>query len=435
MSAEARHERRLLGLLGAASFFSQYDEGLLALLLVQIQADLGIAEADLGLLGSLVRLGALPAFGLLLAADRVGRRRMLFATIAGYTLFTAATALAPGFGALVALQFGARLFVTAELLLAMVVIVEEFPPGRRGFGIGILGSLALLGRGFSVALFGAIEVIPFGWRGLYALGVLPLLAITLLRRSLRETRRFEASRGAQEPRRSLAGWLAPVAALARHYPMRLASVVTVGFFWSFSNGPVDFFLPKYFQQVLGWSPRSFSLLAIGGGAIALGGHVAAGWASDRHGRRRVLLFFTVVEPLVAIALYTVLGPGVAALFVLWMCASIAADVVGDTYGKELFPTSARGTAAGLSRVAVTLGSVLGLAVEAALFARFGAHWAPVRLVAATGLAVPLVAWLAYPETAGRTLEEISPESPSDARRERHERVAAREPVAVARGAG
>ncbi len=41
--------------------FNLYDEGLFSLLLIQIQADLGIADGPVGLLGSIVRLGSLPA--------------------------------------------------------------------------------------------------------------------------------------------------------------------------------------------------------------------------------------------------------------------------------------------------------------------------------------------------------------------------------------
>jgi MFS family permease len=98
-------ERTLLALLGAAAFFDRYDESLFSLLLVQIQADLGIADAHVGLLGSLVRLGALPAVALGFLADRVGRRRILVVTIIGYAAMTGATALAPNAAAFVAFQF------------------------------------------------------------------------------------------------------------------------------------------------------------------------------------------------------------------------------------------------------------------------------------------------------------------------------------------
>ena len=59
----------------------------------------------------------------------------------------------------------------------------------------------------------------------------------------------------------------------------------------------------------------------------------------------------------------------------------------------------------------TLGSVLGLATESLLFAQFGNHWIPVRILAMTGLVIPVVIFFWYPETSGRRLEDISPGQP------------------------
>ncbi|MDJ0866171.1 MAG: MFS transporter [Myxococcota bacterium] len=404
-----RREHRLLLLLGAAAFFSMYDQALLSLLLVQIQADLAIPEGQLGLLGSLVRLGSLPAFAVLLLADRLGRRRLLLATIIGYTFFTAATALAPGFGALIAFQLLARTFVTAEWLLAVVVIVEEFRETNRGLGIGLLGTLAALGHGLAMILFGAVEHVPFGWRGLYALGVLPLLAIAFFRRRLPETGRFEHTRATTAAASSTAGWLEPLRGLLTHAPRRLAAVVAVHFFWSFSNAPVDFFLPKFFQEVHGWTPAHFALVAVLGGALGLCGQPIGGWLSDRRGRRPALVGFTLLEPLAALALYSVLGPIAVGLYVAWVFCSVGNDVVGRTAAQELFPTSARATAAGVAAVVGTLGGMLGLACEGALFALLGSHWLGVRALAVTGLVAAVVVARCYPETSGRSLEEIAPE--------------------------
>ncbi len=410
-------ERRLLLLLGAASFFNQYDQALLALLLVQIQESLAIPEASLGTVGSLVRLGAAPAVLVLVVADRIGRRRTLLATITGYTLCTAATALVPGYTALVACQLLARVFMTAEILLAMVVVVEELRPHNRGLGIGLLGTLAALGHGAALLLFGFIEHVPFGWRGLYGAGVLPLLVLGLLRRRLPETRRFALERpraatgslrdwiapGGLRPRE----WMAPVRLLWQRHPARLLAVCIVAFVWGLSNAPVDFFLPKYLQEVQGWQPERLAATALLGGALGLSGHALVGWLSDRHGRRPAFVLFSVLEPLTAVALYTILGPATALIFVVWTFCSVATDVVGDTYGKEIFPTAARSTAAGLASLATTLGGAVGLALVSLAFPLTGSYWPLVKAIALAGLAMPIVVLARYPETAGRSLEELT----------------------------
>ena len=108
-------------------------------------------------------------------------------------------------------------------------------------------------------------------------------------------------------------------------------------------------------------------------------------------------------------LYSVSAGLIFASFVVWVFASVGADVVGRTAGPELFPTSYRATAAGVGALLGTVGGVLGPALEGALFNVFGSHWTPVCLIAASGLLMPLIVWVGYPETSGRSLEEVSPE--------------------------
>ena len=86
---------RVLGLVSIATLFDQYDMSLFGMALPQIQAGLGIAEGDVGWLGSILRLGSLPALLIAVVADRVGRRRALLGTILAYTALTGATAFAP----------------------------------------------------------------------------------------------------------------------------------------------------------------------------------------------------------------------------------------------------------------------------------------------------------------------------------------------------
>lgn len=78
----------VIGLLGIANFFDHYDLGLLSLVIPRLQADFGIAEEELGFAMAVIRLGVLPAILLAVASDRIGRRPLLFATIAGFSVCT-----------------------------------------------------------------------------------------------------------------------------------------------------------------------------------------------------------------------------------------------------------------------------------------------------------------------------------------------------------
>ena len=80
--------------------------------------------------------------------------------------------------------------------VAFVIVTEEFPAIHRGWAIGMLGALSSCGNGLGAALFAAIDSLPYGWRSLYVVGLVPLLLVPLLRRRVPETRALH-----QPPRR------------------------------------------------------------------------------------------------------------------------------------------------------------------------------------------------------------------------------------------
>jgi MFS family permease len=407
-----RHQWTVLGLVSIVSLFEQYDIYLFSLNLRHIQADLGIDESQLGMLGSIVRAGGLAAVLIALAADRLGRRRILLATVVLYTLFTGATALAPDPATFVVLQFLARAFATAETLLAVVVIAEEFAPEHRGWGIGALGAIQACGAGLAALAFGFVDVLPYGWRALYAVGLIPLGLVAYWRRNLPETARFERMQRESEAPATVS--LKPAVDLVRTYPGRFASLALVVFVISLATAPAGFFAPKYLQDVHGWAPGWVASLNFLGGAFAIVGNPLAGRLSDRHGRRPIAMVFTAGFALITIAFYTAMGLLTPALWILMIFTMMGSEVTLAAYGAELFPTSQRSTASGARSAAQNVGAVAGLALVSVLFGAMGSNWAAIISLASICLVAPLLIRATFPETAGRTLEEIAPERPAAA---------------------
>src|SRR5262245_46569034 len=345
--ALTRHQWRVLGLVSIVSLFEQYDVYLLSLNLNQIQADLGIAEERLGFLGSLVRSGALFALPLTLAADRFGRRRLQLVTILAYTLCTGATAFAPNAVTFVIFQILARVFAAAELGIAVVVVAEEFDAEHRGWGIGALGALHACGAGVAGVAFGFVNVLPGGWRALYALGLAPLLLVAYLRRTLPETARFAAHERERSELRA-APPVAPALDLVRRHTRRIALLAFAVFAMDIAMGPALFFAPKYLQDVHGWLPGHVATLTLVGGFVGIIGNTLAGWLSDRRGRRPVTVLFTALV-LTAIASFYLLTAGGLAPFV-WIpliFGFMGTQVTLSAYGAEMFPTAVRSTASGV----------------------------------------------------------------------------------------
>jgi MFS family permease len=396
---------RVLGLVSVATLFDQYDMSIFGMALPQIQAGLGIAEGDVGWLGSALRLGALPAIFIALAADRVGRRRALLWTVLAYTALTGATAFAPDARSYMIFQFLARVFGTAEILLAVVVISEELGPGARGWGIGALFAIKSCGVGLAAALLPLAAGSPQGWRMLYLVGLAPLLLLAWLRRSLPETEHFEARVHVRGE-----GALEPLRKLVRAYPVRFAATCGIALTLSLGLAATDLFGPKYLQQAHGWTPSQVSLLYIMGGAFAIAGAPIAGKLSDRFGRRPLSVIAGIAAVALPMAFYNGSGLWLAPLWIGVVFCLVGNDTLLSTYGAELFPTSHRSTAAGARLVVATLGGSLGLALESALYTFTQSHWSAISILLFVALAAPLIVAFALPETAGRSLEEISPES-------------------------
>jgi len=407
--ALTRRQWLVLGLVSIVSFFEQYDVYLFSLNLKQIQADLGIAESSLGMLGGLVRAGALFALPVTLAADRIGRRRILLFTILAYTVCTGATAFAPNAVSFVVFQFMGRVFAAVEVVIAVVVVAEEFDPEHRGWGIGALGALHACGAGAAGIAFGFVNVLPFGWRALYAIGLVPLLLVAYLRRTLPETRRFDALAREREDL-GPSSPVSPVVDLARRHPRRVAMLIVAAFAMELALGPAVFFAPKYLQDVHGWTPAHVAVLNVIGGFFAVIGNPLAGWLSDRRGRRPVTALFTGGVLLAILSFYSLHGPLAPVLWIVLIFGLMGTQVTLAAYGAEMFPTAVRSTASGVREACKTGGGVAGLALVSLLYGVAGSIWMAVALLCVIGALAPLVVVMLFPETAGRRLEEIAPES-------------------------
>ncbi len=398
-----QHQWKLLGLVAVVSIFEQYDVYLFALNLKQIQADLAVADSELGLLGALVRTGSFLSIILAIAADKLGRRIMLLVTVVGYTLFTGATALSVNAEMFVACQFLARGFATAEVLIAAVVIAEEFAPEHRGWGIGALGALQALGAGLASIMFGFVEYLPYGWRFLYGLGLVPLLFVAWWRRSLPETNRYQQIAQIREPLLKLLGEL-----LSRE-PKRTWGLM-LGVFWlGLASSAATFFAPKYLQDVYAWTPANIAILSFLGGALAIIGNPLAGWLGDRFGRKPVTVIFMSCFVLFTILFYVAGNFFVSLLWIGLIFFVMGSDVGLTSYGTELFPTRYRSTATGLRGMIATIAAILGLSTVSGLYLIFGSIGIAIAILAGVSLIAPLMVWLLLPETSRRSLEEISPD--------------------------
>src|SRR5213080_1314581 len=102
--------------------------------------------------------------------DRFGRRRMFVLGLGVFTLASAAAALAPGTGALIAARAvqGAGAAIVTPLTLTL--LSEAFPPERRGLALGAWSGISGLGVALGPVIGGAV-VAGISWHWIFWLNV------------------------------------------------------------------------------------------------------------------------------------------------------------------------------------------------------------------------------------------------------------------------
>ena len=403
-----RRQEIVFLLVGTTILFSGYDFNVYGLAIPQIQKTLNIPEDMVSVTVTFFRVAALAALFVAPLADLFGRRRMLLITVFGEAIFSVASGFARTYEQYVVLQVLTRIFGYSEEVLCFVVIAEEIDARVRGWSIGVLGAMNATGAGVASIGFAAVNLLPYGWRALYVIGGGALLILAYFRRLLPETGRFELRKAELAAMGSRTGAaLDTLKRLIREHPGRLAAMTASAGAFGFAIGPATILMSKYLQQTHHYQPFQVTLLYLFGGLVSVVGNILAGRISDRLGRKRVLF----VSVLICGMAFAVFFSGIEGwvLPVSWIVAIfgyLAADALMSGYPAEIFPTAYRSTAGTLRYFASVLGGMISLALEGPFYDWLGAH-GPATMLALAAIPVTLFAILYLPETARRTLEEIS----------------------------
>lgn len=149
-----------------AIVFDGLDVSLFGTILPALMKDMNMGPAEAGMLASIGHIGAVGGavlFGV--AADAIGRKKMMLIGIAIFTVFTAACGLAQGFADFAVYRFIAG-FGLAGIVPLAVALVFEYTPGKRK---AVVSSASYMGITVGV-LLSALLAIAFlgsaGWRAI-----------------------------------------------------------------------------------------------------------------------------------------------------------------------------------------------------------------------------------------------------------------------------
>ena len=360
----------------------------------------GLSGTVLGMGLAVIRLASLASLPLAGLADRHGRRPVVLGVAGVGLALTASAALSPGYWWFVALFALARPFLSATSAVAQVTAAEHTSSSGRVRALALVTAGYALGAGL-VAVVRGLGAGVVGFRVVFALAIVPLVALPLLARWLSEPDRYHAAQpGAAEGLLSLP-------ALRTEWGHRLLALVAVAFAVAFVTGPANSFLFVYAENVLGVSPAltaGIVLAALPAGLIGLG---LGRWGADAAGRR--VTGGLALVGIAAAGIVTYSGSVEAAVggYLLAVLAGAAFAPALAALAAELFPTAVRGRVAGWLVATGVLGGVGGLLAFGALADAFDSFGPPAIVVAVPALAATLLL-ARLPETRGLELEESAP---------------------------
>ncbi|MGH9045322.1 MAG: MFS transporter [Acidimicrobiales bacterium] len=365
-----------------------------------ISARAGLSAGTLGVGLAIIRLASLGGMPLAGLADRLGRRSTMLVTCAAGLLLTAAAALSPSYWWFVAIFALGRPMLSATNALSEVQAGELTSSGGRAKAVALVTAGYGVGAGL-IAVIYSLARSSLGFRGVFALCMVPLMLIAIVRNRVPEPERFKERRRLGGPA------IRPVRGpLGR----RLGCVCLLGFALSVITGPANSFVFLYAQNIEHVSGALTAAMVAMAGPSGLVGLLLGRWMADTIGRRP-----SIVVAMSALALFGVLvySGGTAPLVIGYVLGIFAGGLIAPALGaflNEIFPTSIRASAAGWYIAAGVVGATAGLVVFGVVSTAENNLSVAALLTFLPALpALVVLRWL--PESRGKEPEDLSGEGP------------------------
>jgi SHS family lactate transporter-like MFS transporter len=221
-------------------------------------------------------LGAL-IFGLL--ADRYGRRLPMMINLVFYSAIEVATGFAPNLPTFLILRAMFGIGMGGEWGVGTSLVMEKVPARWRGVLSGLLQEGYAMG--FLLAAIAAHFVLePIGWRPLFFLGGLPALLALFIRFFVKESEVWRMSKAES--------WSQLARAIGRHWKIFLYLTLLMAMMNFASHGTQDAY-PAFMKKHHGMPPAHYTNVVMITMVGAVLGGLTFGLASDRIGRRRMMI--------------------------------------------------------------------------------------------------------------------------------------------------
>lgn len=393
----------LLMTAGAAIAVATFAQSIVGQFASPIATSFGTSDDRLGVSLAVLRSGLILSLVLAALADRIGRRRVVLATMVGCSISNLLSAAAPNLVTFTIAQTFTRGFAAAVVIAAGIAAIEEAPEGGRAYATSILALTGGAGFTLTVILLPLADRFDWAWRAVLVMSAAGIVMYRPIARALVESHRYER---VVESHITRGRWLD---VFTRGYASRFWLLAAAAFLTNLLAAPSSQFMNKYLTDVHNFSNSQIVLLRAATTALpGFLGLILAGRLTERYGRRPVAAVALAVGAIVRAAFFLGTGP------VLWFasalgdlalaCGFIAIGVLNT----ELFPTETRGTSNGMVALIGVTGSAVGLVLAGTLSEPLGGLGRSIALTTIGTLIAAVVVVPFLPESVHKDLDEISP---------------------------
>lgn len=300
------------------------------------------------------------------------------------------------------------LAVGADIPASWSLIAEQAPDTRRGAHSGVAQVLWYLGP---VAVLGAAYFLkPFGIDGVRWLFVhlaVLALALTFLRSRMKESRRWEESRAARAGHSPGVDWRE---LFSPRYVRAMVYLIAMYGLWNLWAGYNGFFTPYLIEQnnLPQWAETVVPASYFAVGIVSI--LTIFMTLSDKVNQRTLFGISALLHvggmALLAVFPFT-LPVVVVHILIMGVAGGFGAQSFFQLWSAELFPTSVRSTAQGVTFAVVRIGlGIWSLAVPALASADFKTlAWILTGFLVASGL----IGYIWAPRNEGKSLEQLEAE--------------------------
>jgi predicted MFS family arabinose efflux permease len=341
-----------LGMLLLVYIFNFVDRQILAILAGPIQADLGLSDTQMGLLGGVAfaLLYSTLAVPLAWLADKTSRSWVITVSLAVWSGFTALTGLAQGFWSIFLMRLGVGVGEAGGVAPSYALISDHFPSEKRARALAIYSLGIPLGSATGVIAGGYIAA-TVDWRlAFFVVGFSGLLIAPLFKFFVRDKVKEPAP---AEQAAAPYSFMGTVRILAKKKAFWLLAFGAASS--SMLGYGIAFWLPSLLQRSFGLSLIDTSLfygaiLLFGGVAGVLGGGMIGDWLGKNNKAAYGLVpaaAFLLAVPLFAAGIMS--GSATIAFILFLIPQALAYFWLGPVLSavQHLVPAESRATASAL----------------------------------------------------------------------------------------